>query len=111
MKKITLSLNVLAAIIAMMILQACAGTQCATPTLTPPNGSGQPVPVTITTASPDCYLSYTLDGSKPTPTNGTQVPGPTVQVPAPDVFGRTLQAIAYKKGVPDSVSPIASGTY
>jgi hypothetical protein len=44
MKKITRSFDVLTAIIAVMVLHACAGTagltQCKTPTLTPPSGSG-----------------------------------------------------------------------
>ena len=75
MKKITLSFEVLAAIIAVTILQACAGTttttQCAKPTLTPPGYSGpvHRVTVTIRTATTGAYLRYTLDRS--TPTGGT----------------------------------------
>jgi len=67
MKKSTLSFEVLAVIIAVTILQACAGTaaaQCATPTFSPTPGPvyGWPVKVTITT-SPACHLSSWLDNS------------------------------------------------
>jgi len=72
MKKITLSFEVLPAIIAVAILQACATTttttQCAKPTLIPPLLSGpvHSVTVTITTATTGAYLRYTIDGSTPT---------------------------------------------
>jgi len=114
MKKITLSFNVLAAIIAVTILQACAsitGTQCACakPTLTPPGGTAGTV--TISTTTKGAYLRYTLDGTIPTcgsSGNGTLIPA---QSGAVDVFGRTLklQAIACKAGCADS--PIAVGNY
>ena len=113
MKKITLSFNVLAAIIAVTILQACArtpATQCAMPTLTPPNGNGQPVAVTIATTTAGAQLRYTTDGTDPSSgpsPNGTIIPAQSGQVP--DVFGRTLKAIGYKTGMTDS--PIASGKY
>jgi hypothetical protein len=126
MKKITLSFNVLAAIVAVTILQACANTtggpatQCAQPTLTPPGASAAPpgstIPVTIRTATTGAYLRYTLDGSIPTcgsSGHGTTIPAEsgTVPVPIPTVFGRTLklQAIACKTGLTDS--PIAVGYY
>jgi len=115
MKKITFLFNVLAAIIAVTILQACAhtpATQCAKPTLNPPSGTGQPVTVTIATATVDAYLRYTLDGTDPSSgpsPNGTVIPAQSGQVPAPDVFGRTLKAIGCKTGMSDS--PIASGKY
>ena len=124
MKKIALSFNVLAAIIAVTFLQACASTagtagtagkpatQCATPTLTPQNASGAPgstILVTIATTTTGAYLCYTLDGS--TPTDGSSPHGKViaaqsgiVHVPVPDVYGRTLklQAIAFKPGWTDS---------
>ena len=124
MKKITLSFNVLAAIIAVTVLQACAGktgTQCvcAQPTLTPASASaaaGSTIPVAIATTTTGAYLRYTLDGSIPTcgsSGHGTLIPSQsgTVPVPIPTVFGRTLklQAIACKAGCADS--PIAVGYY
>jgi hypothetical protein len=118
MKKTTLSFNVLAAIITVTILQACASIvgglmQCKTPTLDPQTAAA-PVRVTITTETPGAYLRYTLNGSIPTcgsSGHGTTIPGQTgtVWVPTPTVFGRTLNAIACKAGLTDS--PIASGYY
>jgi hypothetical protein len=112
MKKITLSFDVLAAIIAVTVLQACAsttGTQCvcAKPTLTPPGGTDGTV--TICTTTKGAYLRYTLDGTKPTggsSGHGTLIPA---QCGSVDVFGRTLKALAYKTGCADS--PIAVGYY
>jgi Chitobiase/beta-hexosaminidase C-terminal domain len=116
MKKITVSFAVLAAIIAVAILQACAGksviTQCAKPTLTPPNGSGQspPIRVTIATATLGAKLRYTTDGSTPTGgPSGHGTPIPAQSGVTPDVYGRTLRAIAFKPGLKDS--PIADGDY
>jgi hypothetical protein len=118
MKKITVSFAVLAAIIAVTILQGCAattGTQCAKPTLTPCDASHSItfVNVTIATATAGAYLRYTLDGSTPTggPSgNGTQIAATRGEVsfefgPA----GKTLKAIAYKTGLVDSL--IAEGNY
>ena len=122
MKKITLSFDVLAAIIAVTILQACAspaGTQCvcATPTLTPPSGNGpagSSITVTIRTTTTGAYLRYTLDGSTPTcgsSGHGTTIPAQSgsVPVPIPTVFGRTLKVIACKPGL--TPSAIAVGYY
>jgi Chitobiase/beta-hexosaminidase C-terminal domain len=118
MKKITLSLDVLAVIIAVTILQACATTagltQCATPKLDPPGGSGQAgssIRVTIKTATLGAQLRYTTDGSIPTSGYGTLIAAQSGSVPIPCVFGRTmkLQAIAYKAGLIDSA--IAVGYY
>jgi hypothetical protein len=124
MKKITLSFNVLAAIIAVTILQACVnttGTQCvcAKPMLKPQYASGAPastIMVTIRTTTTGAYLCYTLDGS--TPTDGSSghskviaAQSGTDLVRFPDVFGRTLklQAIAFMPGCADS--PITFGYY
>jgi Chitobiase/beta-hexosaminidase C-terminal domain len=111
MKKIGLSFNVLAAIIAVTILQGCASTvvktQCATPKLDPSDGSGQAgssIRVTISTATVGAKLRYTTDGSKPTSGYGTLIAAQNGSVPIPCVFGRTmkLQAIAFKPGWTDS---------
>jgi Chitobiase/beta-hexosaminidase C-terminal domain len=118
MKKITLWFNVLAAIIAVTILQACASTagltQCATPKLNPSGGSGQAgssIRVTISTATLGAKLRYTTDGSKPTSTYGTLIAAESGSAPVPCVFGRTLklQAIAFKPGL--TPSDIAVGYY
>jgi hypothetical protein len=113
MNKITLSLNVLAAIIAVTILQACAKTaieQCATPTLMPPRASGPrdaPITVMIATKTTGANLRWTDDGSTPTSGYGKLIKAQSG--PAPTVFGRTLKAIAFKTGLSDS--PIAVGYY
>ncbi|PYK15059.1 MAG: hypothetical protein DME64_08275 [Verrucomicrobia bacterium] len=115
MKKITLSLDVIAAIIAVTILQACAntaGTQCVCekPTLTP--ASGPAAIVIIKTATMGASLRYTLNGSTPTggtSGHGTPIAAQSGSVPGPLVFGRTLKAIAYKAGCSDSL--IAVGKY
>jgi Chitobiase/beta-hexosaminidase C-terminal domain len=124
MKNITLSFEVLAAIIAVTILQAfastsataaAAATQCAKPTLTPPSVSGpvHSVTVTIATATTGAYLRYTLDGS--TPTGGSSGHGTLIKAASGKVTftfgpaGKTLKAITYKAGWVDSL--IASGNY
>jgi hypothetical protein len=117
MKKITLSFNVLAAIVVATILQACAGkavtTQCAKPTLTPATETGpagHSIVVTIRTETTDAYLRWTDDGT--TPTCGSSGHGKLINAssgPAPTVFGRTLRAIACKAGL--TPSPIAVGNY
>jgi hypothetical protein len=117
-KKITLSFEVLAAIIAVTILQPCAGTaatQCAKPTLAPPGVSGPVLNVTVTikTATTGAYLRYTLDGS--TPTGGPSGHGTLIAAASGkvafhfDARGRTLKAIAYKAGLVNSL--IAVGNY
>jgi hypothetical protein len=116
MKKITLSFAVLAAIIAVTILQACAATttttQCAKPTLSPAGVSGpvNSVTVTIKTATTGAYLRYTLDGSTPTSSHGTLIPAASgkasFHIWPP---GKTLKAIAYKAGWVNSL--IAVGNY
>jgi hypothetical protein len=120
MEKIALSFAALAAIIAMTACASTAGTaatQCAKPTLTPPDASNTitSVTVTIATATKDAYLRYTLDGSTPTggPTgNGTEITASkgTVLVEfGVGPVGTTLKAIAYKEGLADSL--IAVGNY
>ena len=123
MNKITLSFAALAAIIAITILQGCVGTsgtvgtQCAKPTLNPPDASHAVtyVTVTIRTTTEGAYLRYTLDGSTPTggPSgNGTEIRASsgTVEVEfGVGPGGTTLKAVAYKAGFADS--PIAVGNY
>jgi Chitobiase/beta-hexosaminidase C-terminal domain len=116
MKKITLSFAVLAAIIAVAILQACTDksvtAQCAKPTLDPPNGSGHvpPIIVRIETKTQGAQLRYTTNGDEPSGSsgnNGTLIPAKSGDTT--DVYGRTLRAIAFKPGLKDS--PIADGDY
>jgi len=100
--------------VAMLVLSACVQkeelTQCAKPTLNPPNGSGpggQDVRVYIKTTTVEASLRWT-DTSPPPPQSQWQV------IPAPEgyaitVFGRTLRAMAFKTGMTDST--VVSGTY
>jgi len=120
MEKIVLSFATLAAIITMT---ACANTadtaatQCAQPTLTPPDAGNTTTSVTVTiaTATKGAYLRYTLDGS--TPTGGSSGNGTEITASKGTVFvefgvgsvGTTLKAIAYKQGLADSL--IAVGKY
>src|SRR5438445_10651900 len=98
MKKISLSLDVIAAIIAVTILQACAntaGTQCVCekPTLTP--ASGPAAIVIIQTATMGASLRYTLNGSTPTggtSGHGTPIAAQSGSVPGPLVFGKIGRA-------------------
>jgi hypothetical protein len=122
-KTIIFPFAALAAIIAITFLQACVGTagtastQCAKPTLTPPDASHSvtSVPVTIRTATEGAYLRYTLDGSTPTsgPSgNGTEITASSGTVSVEfgvGPKGTTLKAVAYKEGLADS--PIAVGNY
>ena len=115
MKKIPLSFEVLPAIIAVAILQACAATttQCAKPTLLPRGLSGPVhcVTVTIKTATTGAYLRYTVDGSTPTggPSgHGTKIAAASGKVTL-SIGHKTLKAIAYKAGWLDSL--VAVGTY
>jgi hypothetical protein len=123
MEKIAFSPAALAAIIAMTILQACAGTldnpgtQCATPTLTPSDATHATTSVTvrIATKTAGAYLRYTLDGS--TPTGGSSGNGTEIAAAKGEVTvefgvgprGTVLKAIAYKAGLADSL--IAVGNY
>ena len=123
MKKITPSFEVLAAIIAVTILQACAATttttQCAKPTLTPPgySGTARKVTVTIKTATAGAYLRYTLDGSTPTggsSGNGMEITASSGTVPVEfgvGPKGTTLKAIAYKEGLADSPVVVRNYVY
>ena len=100
--------------VALTILSACeqkaALTQCAKPTLTPPSGSGpagQDIRVKIETSTQGASLSWTDDGTPPTPTGPHIISAPSGFIIT--VFGRTLKAIAFKPGLTDS--PIAEGRY
>jgi hypothetical protein len=117
-EKINLSFAVIAAIIAMPILQSCAsttGTQCAKPTLTPSDATRATTSVTvrIATKTAGAYLRYTLDGS--TPTGGSSGNGTQIEAASGKVSFRvgprekTLKAITYKPGLADS--SITEGTY
>ena len=111
----------LAAIIAITILQGCAGTagtattQCAKPTLIAPDATSATlyVRVRITTKTAGAYLRYTLDGSTPTggpEGNGTQIEAASGNIEfTVGAREKTLKAIAYKPGLADS--PVAEGTY
>ncbi|MGN6717671.1 MAG: chitobiase/beta-hexosaminidase C-terminal domain-containing protein [Candidatus Binatia bacterium] len=120
MEKIILSFAALAAIIAMAACANTAGTaatQCAKPTLNPPDAANTTTSVTVTiaTATKGAYLRYTLDGS--TPTGGSSGNGTEITAPKGTVLvefgvgsvGTTLKAIAYKEGLADSL--IAVGNY
>jgi hypothetical protein len=117
MKTTIFSFQLLAAIIAATILQACAGTpgiagtQCAQPTLNPPERGGSPtVTVTITTATTGAHLRYTLDGIAPTAGHGTLIAAASGKVTVSTTLrGKTLKAIAFKAGLANSL--IAVGTY
>ena len=106
--------GIICAGVALAILSACekkdALTQCSTPTLTPPSGigpAGQQVKVTIETKTLGASLSWTDDGTPPTPTGPHIITGPKGD--AITVFGRTLRAMAFKTGL--SNSGIATGNY
>jgi hypothetical protein len=112
MKKISLSFQVIAAIIAVTILQVCAGTAtaatCATPTLVPTTKSGlSTVSVNIATATTGAYLVYTLTDSQVGVLIRNRTATVTITVPR---NGRTvLSVVAIKSGWHDS--PTATGTY
>ena|ERR1043166_7899804 len=113
MNRITFSYEILVAIIAAAILQACQTTpltQCAMPTLDPPGGSGPEggrITVVITTKTVGASLSWTDDNTQPSQSHGHIIQASSG--PAPTVFGRTLRAIAFKMGLSDS--PTAVGIY
>jgi Chitobiase/beta-hexosaminidase C-terminal domain len=99
--------------VALTILLACskmALTQCATPTLDPPSKTGpagQDIKVTIETKTLGASLSWTDDGTPPTPTGPHIITAPKGD--AITVFGRTLRAMAFKTGL--SNSNVVTGTY
>ena len=105
MKKLTLSFEVLAAIVAVTILQASAGTAGAVspPVLTPPTSGTCYVSVTIT-APTGAFLCYWFYGSPCCKCAGASV---TVSFP-PTRSGTTLYAVAIQSG--RRWSP-AHGTY
>ena len=120
MEKIVLSFATLAAIIAITACASTANTaatQCAKPTLTPPDAANATTSVTvkIATATKGAYLRYTLDGSTPTggsSGNGTEITaskGTALVDFGAGLVGTTLKAIAYKEGLADS--QIAVGNY
>jgi len=77
----------------------------ATPTITPNGGAFDTSPQSVQLASttPASTIVYTLDGSPPTRTNGTQVPsGAFVSVDF-DWAGKRLRTIAFAAGYSDSI--------
>jgi hypothetical protein len=61
-----------------------------------------PQTITITCATPGATIAYTLDGSDPSPTNGTQVPAPNAATPPTATIGisstRYIRAMAHQPG-------------
>ena len=106
--------GIICAGVALTILSACekkeALTQCATPTLDPSSKTGpagQDIKVTIETKTQGANLSWTDDGTPPTPTGPHIITAPKGD--ALTVFGRTLRAMAFKTGL--SNSDTVTGTY
>ena len=101
------------AVVAVMILAACLRglTTCATPTLTPPSGSGptgQDIKVTIETKTMGASLSWSDDPAQPPTPTGPHI----ISAPKGDaitVYGRTLRAMAFKTGYTNSST--VQGTY
>jgi hypothetical protein len=117
MKKITLWLEVIAAIIAVAILQACTTTtgtttttgkcQCEQPTLNPTSAHATvdtPVTVRLKTNTPGAKVRYKVTGI-PLITGSTTAESGTVTFKI-QVFGRTLTATAYKPGCADSAPAV-----
>jgi hypothetical protein len=123
MEKMSLSFTALAAIVAMTISEGCvskggiAGTQCAKPTLSPPDASSAitSVRIKIATATQGAYLRYTVDGSDPSggsSGNGTEIAASSGVILVEFGLGpkgRTVKAIGYKDGFADSA--VAVGHY
>jgi len=116
MKKITLWFEVIAAIIAVAILQACTTTtttgkcQCEQPTLNPSSAHATvdtPVTVRLKTNTPGAKVRYKVTGIPPI-TGSTTAESGTITFRI-QVYGRTLTATAYKPGCADS--PPAVGHY
>ena len=107
--------SIICAGVALTFLSACEkkglDTQCAKPTLQPPDGSGHvndQIKVTIETKTLGASLSWSDDlNVPPTHTGPHIINGPKGD--ALTVYGRTLRAMAFKTGLTDS--PIAQGTY
>ncbi|MDE5892422.1 MAG: chitobiase/beta-hexosaminidase C-terminal domain-containing protein, partial [Acetatifactor sp.] len=63
------------------------------PTVNTPTISLSGDKIKISTTTPDCYISYTTDGSTPSETNGTIVSGSTVLIPR---TAGTIKAVALR---------------
>ena len=88
-----------------------ATQQVAKPTFNPPGGSSatsQTRSVTISTTTTGASIRYTTDGSTPTASSASMASGGTVSFMA-TYDGTTLQAIACKSGMSDSLAQ--QGTY
>ena len=76
----------------------------AAPTFSPAAGTYDAAQVvTISTATSGASIRYTLDGTTPSDTVGTEYTGPV------SISAATLKAIAYKDGIPNS--PVTTGVY
>jgi hypothetical protein len=80
------------------------------PTLSPSGGNfyNFPVLVTVSTTTQGAQMRYTLDGTPPTETYGTLIPGTTGTVSVP-AAGTVLRVIAFAPNYRDS--PIVQGKY
>jgi hypothetical protein len=77
---------------------ATGSTPAAAPTLSPaPSAITAPTTVTLSSATPDAWIRYTLDGSTPTRERGLVYLAPITVRP-----GQTLRAVAYRSGLADS---------
>ena len=88
----------------------------ATPKFTPPDGSTFNhllISVTIGTATAGASLSYTTDGTTPSPTHGTIVTATSVSVSLQltKTTGAGVRAIAFKAGMNNSAVAGASYSY
>jgi Fn3 associated len=63
----------------------------------PPGPIEKPTPIHLTSATPDVFYRYTLDGTTPTRTRGYVSCGVVTAQP-----GMTIKAVAYKSGFADS---------
>jgi hypothetical protein len=77
-----------------------------TPTFTPPDGSTFShllISVNVQTSTPGASLSYTTDGSLPSPTHGKIVAGGTnISIQITKAVGVTVRAMAFKSGMNNS---------
>ena len=88
-----------------VVFQASFTVQVATPVITPPGGAfGASVSVTVTCASANAQIRYTLDGSEPTTSSSLYT--------APILLdsSATVKAKAFSSGAHESVTATATFT-